>query len=143
MMAKHRLNSIFFSLITCCLLTTATISYAQEPPPPGEHYGQRIFSQLDLSADQRQQLAATKKAHRAVAQKLHQQMKADMDELREVLMNPQLDMTKVNDLHGQIKTLMSQMEDDKLASILAVRSILTPEQFTKFCNLMQKHDKHF
>jgi len=31
------------------------------------------------------------------------------------------------------------MEDDKLNSILAVRGILTPDQFTKFVELMHKH----
>jgi Spy/CpxP family protein refolding chaperone len=72
-------------------------------------------------------------------ERARQEMKMDKEELKEELMKPQLDMPKIYGLHRQIKVLLSQMEDVKLSSILAVRSILTPEQFSKFVNLMSKH----
>ena len=68
-----------------------------------------------------------------------QEIKTDKEELQEELMKPQLDMPKINEIHSQIKALQSQMEDDKLSSILAVRAILTQEQFLKFVNLMHKN----
>jgi Spy/CpxP family protein refolding chaperone len=48
-------------------------------------------------------------------------------------------MNKINALHSRIKSLESQMADDRLSSILAVRSILTPQQFSEFSALMHKH----
>ena len=110
--------------------------------PPKWHSGQRIqeiYNQLNLTDDQKKQLEANKKQHRAKMESIRQEMKADKEALREELMKPQLDMPKVTVLHDQIKALQSQMEDIKLSSILAVRAILTPEQFSKFANLMHKH----
>ena len=66
-------------------------------------------------------------------------MKTDKEALKEELMKTSLDMPKITKLHNHLKAALSQMEDDKLSSILAVRTILTPEQFAKFVNLMHKH----
>jgi Spy/CpxP family protein refolding chaperone len=110
-------------------------------PPPGGHPGQgiqEIFNQLNLTDDQKNRLEATKHQHRVRMESTRQAMKALRAALHEQLMSTQLDMARVNELHGQIKALLCQTEDDKLHSILAVRSILTPEQFTKFVELMHK-----
>jgi len=100
-----------------------------------------IFSQLNLTEDQKKQLEANKKEHRAKMENAHQEMKIDKEALKNELMKPYLDMPRVKALHKQIKTLLSQMEDCKLNSILAVRGILSPEQFSKFVVLMQKHSQ--
>ena len=113
-----------------------------EGPSQKWHSGQRIqeiYSQLNLTDDQKKQLEANKQQHRAKMESARQEIKADKEALKEELMKPQLDMTKINAIHDQIKSLQYQMEDDKLNSILAVRAILTPEQFSKFVNLMHKH----
>jgi Spy/CpxP family protein refolding chaperone len=114
---------------------------AQDGSPkwhPGQHI-QEIFSQLNLTDDQKKQLEANKQQHRAKMVATRQEMKTDREALRVELMKPQLDMPKITRVHNQIKALQSQMEDDKLSSILAVRAILTPEQYLKFVGLMQKH----
>jgi len=100
---------------------------------------QEIYNQLKLTDDQKKQLEANKQQHRARMQTARQEMKANKEAMRTQLMKPQLDMRKIKAIHGQIKSLQSQMEDDKLSSILAVRAILTPEQFLEFANLMPKH----
>ena len=106
------------------------------------HSGQRfqeIYSQLNLTDDQKKQLEANKQQHRAKMENVRREIKADKETLKEELMKPQLDMPKINAIHDQIKSLQNQMEDVKLNSILGVRTILTPEQFLKFINLMHKH----
>jgi RNA polymerase sigma-70 factor (ECF subfamily) len=129
------------------------LAHAENPGPDGtsakghslprqQAGGQRfeeIYSQLNLTDVQRKQLEANKHQHRTRMERARQEMKMDKEELKEELMKPQLDMPKIYGLHRQIKVLLSQMEDVKLSSILAVRSILTPEQFSKFVNLMSKH----
>ena len=106
--------------------------------PPEKHI-EKIFSQLNLTDAQKHQLDENKNGHRAEMQNARQEMKAAKEAMREELMKPQLDMAQVNAIQNRIKSLSSQMEDDRLNSILAVRSILTPDQFLKFANLMHKH----
>ena len=102
---------------------------------------QEIYAQLNLTDEQKQQLDVNKKGHRAKMESARQEFKTDKQALQAEIMKTPLDMSKVNALHNQIKALQAQMEDDRLSSILAVRTILTPEQFTKFINLMHQH-KH-
>ena len=129
-----------------CLLMALPRAYAQsivaDGAPAKGHYGQRIqeiYNQLNLTGDQKRQLEANKQQHRARMEAVHQEMKTDKEALKEELMKASLDMPKITKLHNQIKAALSQMEDDKLSSILAVRTILTPEQFAKFVNLMHQH----
>jgi Spy/CpxP family protein refolding chaperone len=129
------------------LFAVLSLAHAQNVPGPDESYskahsGQRIqeiYNQLNLTDDQKKQLEANKQQHRAAALDARREMKANREALQEELMKGQLDMVKINAIHGQIKSLQSQMEDDKLSSILAVRAILTPEQFSKFVDLMHQH----
>ncbi len=109
---------------------------------PKGHFEQRtqeIYSRLNLTGDQKKQLEANKQQHRAKMQNSRQGIKADKEALKEQLMKPTLDMPKINQIHEQIKSLQNQMEDDKLSSIIAVRAILTPEQYLKFVSLMHEH----
>jgi len=136
-----------FSFIGLYILAVLSLAHAQNAPASNsasfkEHSGQRvqeIFNQLNLTDDQKKQLEVNKEQHRAKMQSARQAMKAYKEALQEEIMKPRLDMPKINEIHGQIKALQSQMEDVKLNSILTVRSILTPDQFLKFINLMHKH----
>ncbi len=120
-----------------------SLGLAQEPgPQEKEHFKQHIeavFKQLDLTDEQRKQLDANKEKHHGKMDVIRQEMKQDRESMKAELMKPQLDMPKVMAIHGQIKALQSQMEDNKLDGILGVRSILTPAQFAKFVTLMGKH----
>ncbi len=100
---------------------------------------QEIYSQLNLTDGQKKQLESNKQQHRAKMESTRQEMKTNKEALRRELMKSQLDLLKINTIHNQIKSLQDQMEDEKLNSILAVRTILTPDQFLKFVNLMHKH----
>jgi Spy/CpxP family protein refolding chaperone len=134
------------------LYVFAMLSLAQAQNAPGGdspsskgHSGQRIaeiYSQLNLTDDQKRQVESNKQQHRARTESTRKQLRAEKEAFQVELMKPQMDMARINDIHRQIKVLQSQMEDDKLASILAVRSILTPEQFSKFISLMHKHKQN-
>ena len=128
------------------ILAAMSLAHAQNPVVEGPsqkwHSGQRIqeiYNQLNLTDDQKKQLEANKQQHRAKIQSVRQAMKTQREALQEELMKPRLDMPKINAIHHQIKSLQSQMEDDRLSSIIAVRAILTPEQFFKFVTLMHQH----
>ncbi len=123
----------------CCLLMAMPSVYAQEQ---GMHSGQRIqevYKQLNLTDEQKKALEINKEQHRATMQHFHQEMKINRQALQAALMNPRLDMAKIHELHARIKAVLCQMEDVKLTSILAVRSILTPQQFSEFISAVHKH----
>ena len=143
-MTKIKKALLFF--MGACLLMALPRAYAQsivaDGAPSKGHYGQmiqEIYNQLNLTGDQKRQLEVNKQQHRSRMEAVRQEMKKDKEDLKEELMKASLDMPKITRLHKQIKAALSQMEDDKLISILAVRAILTPEQFVKFVNLMHQH----
>jgi len=114
------------------------MAHADDRP---DHPGGRIkeiFNQLGLTDDQKQQLQSNKEKHHTEMDNEREQLKINREALRQELMKPQLDMSKVKAIHHQIKLLLAQTEDTKLNSILAVRTILTQEQFIKFTALMHK-----
>jgi len=100
---------------------------------------QEIFSQLNLTESQKKQLEANKIQHRAKMKSAREQMKSYREAFQQELMKPQLDMNKIHKLHNSLKALESQMADDRLNSILEVRTILTPQQFSEFAALLHKH----
>jgi Spy/CpxP family protein refolding chaperone len=100
---------------------------------------EEIYNQLQLTDDQKRKLEVNKQQHRAIMQNVRQQMKANREALEAQLMKPQLDMPKIKELHNRIKALQSQIDDNRLGSILAVREILSTEQFSKFLSLVHKH----
>ncbi|MDE2221645.1 MAG: periplasmic heavy metal sensor [Candidatus Omnitrophica bacterium] len=128
------------------MLPLAQAQNAPPQPPPNarmERHIQEVFSRLNLTDEQKKELEANKQQHRSVMLEEHRQMKAAREALREELMKPQLDMAKIHRLHDRIKTVVARMEDERLSSILGVRVILTPEQFNKFLNLMDRfHARH-
>ena len=142
-----KFKQVLFGFFGAYLMVTSSLALAQNAPGTdgespkwhsGEHI-QEIFNQLNLTDDQKKQLDANKQQHRAIMQGSHQEMKTNREAFLHELMKAQLDMPKINKIHNQIKSLQSRMEDNRLNSILAVRAILTPEQFSKFISLMHKH----
>ena len=140
-----KVRKVLIGFIGIYVFTALCLARAQEGPgpegfgSPKGHPGERIqeiFNQLNLTDTQKKQLEDNKRQHRAQMQRVHQAMKVAREAMKAELMKPQLDITKLTALHNQIKALQSQMEDNMFASILAVRTILTPEQFGKFINLM-------
>ncbi len=100
---------------------------------------QEIYNRLNLSEDQKTQLEANKQKQNGQMKSFFAQMKTQRNAMHQELMKPDLDMNKVDSIQLQLKTLHSQMMDNRLNSILEVRRILTPDQFNKFISLMEKH----
>ena len=145
-----KFKKVLYGLFGLYVFAALSLAHAENPGAEGSpqkwHSGQRIqaiYSQLNLTDDQKKKLEANKQRHRTEMESARQEMKTYKEALQQELMRPQLDTLKVNEIHNQIKSLQSQMEDNRLSSILAVRAILAPDQFSKFISLMHKkeHDK--
>jgi Spy/CpxP family protein refolding chaperone len=124
-----------------------------EPPDQGPQNSQRgermqgkheeFFKELGLSEDQKKALADNRKKHREEMKQLGQAMRDKMAQMHQELQKDNLDMGKINQIQGELKTLQGQMVDHRLAGILEVRKILTPDQFKKFSQKMQEHKEHW
>lgn len=139
-------RAIWGSLLGTCLLIVPNLGQAQNISP-GERTAfkkieakiQEIFHQLNLTDEQKKQLDANKKKFHEKLENIHRRIKDVKRQFKDEIMKPQLDMPKINQLHARVKALLNEMEDEKLSSILEVRAILTPEQFSKFINFMHQH----
>jgi periplasmic protein CpxP/Spy len=143
-----KFKKFLFGFYGVYLFAVLPLAHAENPGVDGSsqkwHSRQRmqdIYSQLNLTDDQKKKLEVNKHQHRAKMEIARQKIKTNKEALQQELMKAQLDLTKSKEIHKQIKFLQSQMEDDRFSSILAVRAILTPEQFLKFVNLMHKHNQ--
>ncbi|HNX69311.1 MAG TPA: Spy/CpxP family protein refolding chaperone [Candidatus Omnitrophota bacterium] len=141
------------AVITVMLLSAAGVcGWANETGPgddrePGmmDEKGQHgkgkeaFFKELNLTAEQKQKLDELRQAGRETNQGVRDQLKAKMQELHAEIAKPQSDATKVKDLVADISTLKSKMFQSHVDGILAMKTVLTPEQFTKMEELRKKH----
>jgi len=102
---------------------------------------------LNLSGTQEKQLKDIKQKQRDAKKSIFEQMKANREAFESEIVKATPDMSKINDLQTQIKTIQSQMADDHLSFILDIKKLLTPEQFAGYMALekeedLKKHEGH-
>lgn len=134
------LKQSLLTLLVCGLIGLTPV-YADQKTAPAQavkKFDHQMFAGLNLTQEQKDKLHANKDKKRQQMKALHEQMKVQKQTLHYELMNPKLDMKKINAAHGKIKSLEGQMDDLRLNSILEVRKILTPEQFSKFLGMMKE-----
>jgi len=90
---------------------------------------------LNLSEDQVKQLKDAKKKQRETMKSVFEQMKSNREAFNAEIVKASADMSKINDLQAQLKTIQGQMVDNHLNSILDIKKILTPEQFAGYMAL--------
>ncbi len=99
---------------------------------------QEVFKQLDLSTEQEEQLQAHRKSHRGQGKEFRKDMKAKKEAIRNELQKEELDLERIHTIHNELKNLLLKKADHRLEGILAVRKILTTEQFRMFCELRKQ-----
>ncbi|HOW35533.1 MAG TPA: Spy/CpxP family protein refolding chaperone [Candidatus Omnitrophota bacterium] len=97
-----------------------------------------ILKELNLTPEQQEKLEANRKAQREETAKLFAAMKEKQAKLKEELTNPAVTKEAVAPIVSEIKSLQEQLTDRRVDGILAVKEILTPEQFEKFQQLTEK-----
>ena len=104
----------------------------------GDHDKGDFFQKLNLTEDQKKQLEGIWQKQMEAKKATFEQIEVNGVALNKELTQPTLDMNKINELQGQLKTLQAQMVDNRLNSMLEIKKILTPEQFGKYLEL-HKH----
>ena len=95
-----------------------------------------LYKDLNLSQEQKKMLEENKNKHKEEMKALFNAMKEMRTSMRQELQKEKLDMAKIGEINNEMKRLEAQMSDQRLAGILEVRKILSPEQFKKFMEKM-------
>lgn len=135
-------------IIMGALVFSAPALYAYSPDRGGQHgkdfesridkREKEIFRDLNLTAEQKKALEDNKNKNRIEMKASFEAKRAKERQLREELQKVDMDIKKVNEINNELKSLHAKMADQRLAGILEVRKILTPEQFKKFNEKMEK-----
>ncbi|MCP4956759.1 CpxP family protein [Photobacterium aquimaris] len=111
------------------------------------HHGGKLFSQLDLTAAQKQEMKTLRQANRSEykAQRVenHKLMQADQQQLEKLVLANNFDESAVR----AVAEKMSQQQVERRVAMLEQRhkmlNILTPEQKQKYVELKQQQaEKH-
>lgn len=98
----------------------------------------QLFKELNLTPEQRQQLEENRKAQREEMLSTRKAMEKSHAKLQEAMKDPAVTKSTVEPIVNEMKALQAKMIDGRIDGIFAVKQILTPEQFAKFQQIMEK-----
>jgi len=137
-------------VVLAVVFIAASAVYAQtqgECKQAGEGRKGRMLQELNLTLEQQKQLEENRQAQRQELMKLHTAIRQKQEQLQQALKGPAVTEGSVAPLVNQIKSLQGQLIDLRVKGILAVKGILTAEQFAKFQektqNWQEKRKGHF
>lgn len=111
------------------------------------HRGNKIFSQLDLTATQKEEMKTLRQNYRSEnkAQRVEHRklMQAERQQLEKLVLADNFDEAAVRTLAEKMARQQAERRVERLANRHQVLSILTPEQKAKYIELKQlKAKKH-
>lgn len=104
--------------------------------------GEKIFQQLNLSADQQAQIKSIMEQAKTSNQGLRQQVKTAREQLKTLMTSNDASDDAIRQAHQQVQTLGQQMGDQRFDTMLKIRNVLTPAQRTKFAELHKQGREH-
>lgn len=93
---------------------------------------QRITKELKLTPEQEERLKQNRIAQHEQMKELHTAMKEQMSELKKEIGKPEINKAALEAIAQELKSLQAELVDQRIAGILTVKEVLTPEQFAKF-----------
>jgi Spy/CpxP family protein refolding chaperone len=93
--------------------------------------GDRLMLNLDLSPEQKKQLAAIRNKYENRTEKLQSQLMSQQQELR-TLMGGSATKEAIRKKHNQVMALRQELNSLRFEMMLDSREVLTPEQRQKF-----------
>lgn len=122
-------------LLVSSVLTAATVTHAQQPPPSrGDRMFDRLQKNLGLSEAQVPQIRAVFQQQRDAHRQLGQTMRQKQTELRQLALNSG-DATTIAAKKAEVAQLMAQGLDLRVQSLQQIGPILTQEQRDKLTRM--------
>lgn len=136
---------LVMTLVTAMCLSLSSAAFAGSSCSPGwgerthKEGKDRFFKELNITPQQREKLDANRAKNEKAVEALHDELRARKSELNDEIGKPTVDKVKVDSITADIKSLMGKLMDYRVADLLSLKEILTPEQFKKMQNRM--HEK--
>lgn len=102
----------------------------------------KMSEELQLTPQQKEQLTKEKEEFASRSKDLREKIKTARTGLKMELEKPAPDKAKVNSLVTEIKDMVGQQIQNRVDKVMAMKQILTPEQFNKMNASMKEHKQH-
>ncbi|MGL5034546.1 MAG: Spy/CpxP family protein refolding chaperone [Microcystaceae cyanobacterium] len=99
---------------------------------------ERMMEQLNLSAQQKQDIDAIRQKFQGQTKPLQEQLRKQMEELR-TMMDGAATSESIRTKHSQVMALRQQLGNLRFEGMLESRDVLTVEQRKQFAQLMQQN----
>jgi len=108
---------------------------------------EKVIEKIGLTQKQQEQIKENREKNAPIVRKNHRQMKIKRLELQQEFDSENLNVEKIKNLASEIKTLHSEMIDQRVENIVSLRKILTAEQYRQLHQVermrrMQHHKKN-
>ena len=130
---------IYLSVISLMVALTPVSAEARGRGEGG--HLRTMMKKLGLSAEQKEKLAELRKSQKGKSKELRESMKAARDKLEKALSTDASD-SQLRAAHQEVQSAKSKLGDLRFEKILAIRSVLTPDQRKKFQEMKPKRGKH-
>jgi len=149
-MSLRRVSTIAVLILSLGTAVAFANSQAQQPqrvaqtqenlqrPRRGDPAG--LMQALNLTQEQQQSLQRIRQQSKPQMDQRKQALRQAHQELRQ-MMQGTASTDEIRAKHQQVQQLRQQMENLRFENMLAMREVLTPEQRTKFAELMQQRHK--
>ena len=99
----------------------------------------RWLEELDLSAEQSEQIQSIREDAKQTMEPLREQMQQEREALRSQMAGDTATDQQLRTQHGRIQDLHQQLGVQRFETMLAMRQVLTPEQRAQMAELMEQH----
>lgn len=166
---KNKIKYIAVLLAIASMGYFSSTSYAYEPEdvygPPNTHQGphhpgpkgpwmekmhqfkerviENLIEELEITPQQQEEIKASREKFKEKAKTVHESLRDAMKELHEELGKTDVDTRKVRRTAATINKLQGQILDLRIDGILAVREILTDEQYEQLQEKKKKAKEFF
>jgi Spy/CpxP family protein refolding chaperone len=111
-------------------------------PGPHGHFFERQLDALGLPAETRAKVQAVLDQSRTAGSELHEQIRAAHESMQALLEKDPVDEAAVMAQADALGALTNQARKQRLATLIQVRNLLTPEQRAQLEKQMQEHREH-
>lgn len=141
-MKKIDMRIIGAFLAASLLLVTPAYAGGDKPGcKPGEKGAgmmEKMTADLGLTQAQKDQMKALREGQKEKAKELKDKSHGVKEAMRSELNKPDTDMAKVNGYVGELADLYKQRTQQRVDGILAMKKVLTPEQFQELNEKMKQ-----
>jgi Spy/CpxP family protein refolding chaperone len=127
-------NILSLALLASSLALSPCAASAQPADSAKGRHLERMFADLNLTADQKTKLKALHQELKGSHKQVFDEMKALREKTKAELQKPQPSKQLLDGYAVQTGDVHKQLAQKRTAHMLQIKAILTPEQFTKLLN---------